>query len=123
MNVSLNSFSSSLMLGATLYRNRPGFSNKLIAQVGYALIAVVSAIETAAALAFSALSLVVYPFSSTPFDHSAKWLDSSVFSLGWSAVDFALNLFVSPLIADEKSVRQILVSGDLMWIPPGAVFF
>lgn len=121
MSIKMNSFSSSLMLGITTYRNQPGVSNKLIAQAGYALTAVVSAVETVAALTFSALSLVVYPFSSTPFEHSTKWLGSSAFSIGWSVVDFILNPFVFLLVADEKSARQILQSGNLMIIPRGAV--
>ena len=121
MSIEMNSFSSSLMLGTTLYRNQPGVTNKLIAQAGYALTAVVSAVETVTALAFSALSLVAYPFSSTPFEHSTKWLGSSAFSLGWSVADFILNLFVLELVADEKSARKILQSGNLMRIPHGAV--
>ncbi len=121
MAIEMNSFSISLMLGTTLYRNQSGVSNKVIAQVGYALAVVVSAVETVAALAFSALSLVAYPFSSTPFEHSTKWLGSSAFSLGWSIVDSVLNPFVLKLVADEKSARRILQSGDLMMIPHGAV--
>jgi len=121
MSIEMNSFSSSLMLGTTLYRNQPGVSNKLMAQAGYALIAVVSTVEAAVALAFSALSLIVYPVSSTPFEHSIKWLYSSVFSLGWSVTDFVLNLCAFKLVADEKSARKILQSGNLMMIPPGAV--
>ncbi len=121
MPIEINSFSSSLMFGTTLYRNQSGFSNKLIAQAGYALTAIVSAVETVAALAFSALSLTAYPFSSTPFECSTKWLGSSAFSLGWSVTDFILNLFVLKLVADERSARQILQSGNLMKIPQGAV--
>jgi hypothetical protein len=121
MSVKMDSFSSRLMLDTTLYRNQPGIANKVIAQAGYALTALVSAAETAAALAFSALSLIAYPFSSKPFEYSTKWLGSSGFSLGWSATNFFLNLFVARLVADEKSARQILRSGDLMMIPPGAL--
>lgn len=122
MAIQLNSFSSSLMLGTTLYRNQPGVSNKIIAQAGYALIALVSTVETAAALAFSALSLLAYPFSSTPFELSVQWLGSSTFALGWSLTDFLLNLFVVRMVADEPSARQILHSGDLMRMPANAVF-
>lgn len=121
MPIEINSFSSSLMLGTTLYRNQQGVSNKLIAQVGYALTAVVSVVEIVAAFIFSALSLVVYPFSSTPFMHSVKWFDSSGFAFGWSVIDFILNPFVRGLVADERSARLILESGNLMIVPPGAV--
>lgn len=121
MSIELNSFSSSLMLGTTLYRNQPGVTNKVIAQAGYALTAVVASVETVAALVFTALSLAASPFSSTPFLLSMKWLSSSYFSLGWSAIDFFLNLFVLKLVADEKSARQILQSGNLTVIPHGAI--
>lgn len=117
----INSLSSGCMYITTQYRNQPGVFNKLIAQGGYALTAGVSAVETVAALAFSALSLVACPISSTPFQYSTQWLGSSSFSLGWSITDFALNLFVERLVADEKSARLILKSGDLMTIPRGAV--
>lgn len=119
MDIGINSLSSSLMLGTTLYRNQPGLSNKIIAQAGYALIALVAAVETVVALTFLALSLVAY--SPTSFEHSTQWLSSSVFSFGWSAADFFLNPFVIRLVADEKSARRILQSGDFMMVPHGAV--
>jgi hypothetical protein len=122
MAIEMNSFSSGLIYGTTLYRNQPGVSYKLIAQAGYALTAVVSAVETFVALAFSALSLIVYPISSTPFEHSTKWLGSSAFSLGWSVGDFVINLFMLKLVADEKSVRKMLQNGNLMMMPHGAHF-
>lgn len=119
--VTINSFSSGLMLGNTLYRNQMGLSNKLLGQTGYALIAVVAVIETIVASCFSLLSLAAYPFSSTPFMLSTTWLGSSAFSFGWSITDFALNLFSGILVADEQSARQILSSGNLTFIPPTAL--
>lgn len=119
--IELNSLSSSLMLGITLFRNQPGSANKFIAQVGYALTAVVAAIETLAALVFFALSLPICLLSITPLNISAKWLNSSIFSLGWSITDFFLNLVVLKMIADEKSARVVLQSGDLMSVPAGAI--
>ena len=122
MNVDLNSLSSSLILGTTLYRNKGGISNKIIGQAGYALCAAVAVIETITALAFSILSLLIYPlFSTAPWEHSTKWLSSSAFTLVWSLADFLLNLFVVRLVADENSARQILASGNIMIIPPGAI--
>jgi hypothetical protein len=120
--VSFNSFSSSLIFGTTVYRNQYGIFNKFIAQAGYALTAVVAAIETLAALAFSALTLIVYPFSSTPFERSITWLGSCVFSFGWSIIDFILNPFLIKLVADEESARLMLDQGDLLDTPDGAVF-
>lgn len=117
----LNSFSSALMLGTTLYRNQEGLGNKIIAQAGYQLIAKIALTETVAALAFSALSLIAYPISSEPFEHAIKWLRSSAFSLGWSIIDFFLNPFMKVMVADEKSARQILYSRNLVLIPTGAV--
>lgn len=120
MTIEINSLSSGFMLGLTLYRNQTGSAKKLIAQVGYTLTAVVAAIETLAALVFSALSLALYPFSSTPTQYTTQWLGSSAFSVGWSITDFCLNLFTHTLVADERSAREILDSGDLMSIPPNA---
>lgn len=121
MSVELNSFSSSLMLGTTLYRNQHGFSNKLIAQVGYALTALVAVIETIAASLFLGLSLLTLPFSSTPSKQALFWLGSSAFCIGWSITDFFLNPWVNVLVADQKSARQILNNGNLMEIPHKAV--
>lgn len=118
----MHSLSSSLMLGTTLHRNEEGVSNKLRAQVGYALIAVVAAVETVVALAFSALTLAMLPCSSgKPLMYSVVWLSSSVFSLGWSLINFCLNPFAHTLVADEKTAWRILQSGDLMRFPAGAL--
>ncbi|MCP5506783.1 MAG: hypothetical protein H7A37_00560 [Chlamydiales bacterium] len=117
----MNSLTSGLMLGVTLYRNQPGIGNKCVAQVGYALTTTVAAAESAAALTFSAASLALYPLSSAPLDNSVNWLSSSSFSIVWSATDFLLNPFVIKLVADEPSARQIASSGNLMRIPRGAI--
>lgn len=113
----MDSLSSSLMLGATLYRNQPGRIHKAVAEVGYAFVAVVAAVETVAALTFSAIGLVAHPFSPTLFNHSVTWLNSSVFSLGWSITDLFLNLVLDPLVADEKSARYFLNNGTLQRCP------
>lgn len=119
--IELNSLSSSLMLGITLYRNRPGFSNIFVAQVGYALTAIVAAIETLTAVIFFGLSLTIFLLSTTPLLNSAKWLNSSIFSLGWSITNFFLNLWCGVMIADEKSAREVLQSGNLFKLPAGAI--
>jgi hypothetical protein len=117
----MNSLSSSLVLGVTLYRNQPGVSNKCLAQVGYASTTAVAAVESIAALAFCAGSLALYPVSSAPLENSVNWLSSSSFSIVWSATDFLLNPFVLKLVADASSARQIANSGNLMRIPRGAI--
>jgi hypothetical protein len=117
----MNSLASSLILGVTLYRNQPGISNKCLAQVGYASTAAVATVESVAALTFCAGSLALYPLSSAPLEQSVNWLSSSSFSIVWSATDFLLNPFVSTLVADEQSARQIANSGNLMTIPQGAI--
>lgn len=119
--IEMNSLSSSLMLGTTLYRNQTGITNKFGAQFGYFLIGVIAAVESVAALVFTALSLLVYPFSSAPFARSTIWLGSCAFSLGWSVTDFIFNLFADKLVADEKSARKILESGNMKLIPHGAL--
>ena len=119
----MDSLSSGLILGTTLYRNSPGILNKCIAQVGYALIAVVSSIETVAALIFSAFCLLLHPVFPTPFDHCTKWLSSSGFSFAWSVANFALNLFTEVLVADERSARIMLKNRDPITIPEGAILY
>lgn len=121
MSIELNSFSSALMLGVTLYRNKPEVDNKFIAQGAYAVIAVIAAVETAAALAFTALSLTVNLISYASFTFSVKWLSSSSFALGWSLTVFLMNPLSHTLVADEKSARQILHTGNVWQIPPGAI--
>lgn len=121
MSFEINSFSSGLMLGITLYRNQPGSASKAVAQVGYALTALASVVETTVALPFATLSLLAYPFSSIPFEYTSKWIASSAFSFGWSVVDLFLNPFMYNLVADEKSALHILQSGDLTMLPFGAL--
>jgi hypothetical protein len=116
----MNSLSSGLIYGVTLYRNQPGVFNKLTAIAGYALVAMVATAETIATLAFTLLSTIMIPFSRTPFQLSVQWLGSSAFCLGWSITNFCLNLFVPVLVADERSARNILETGNLMVIPDGA---
>lgn len=120
--IEIKSLSSGLMFGIALYRNQPGISNKIIGQAGYALTAVVSIVEAVAALAFTALSAVVYPISSTFFKHSTTWLDSSAFCIGWSITNFFLSPIIVTLIADEKSARKNLERKNLLMVPKGAIF-
>ena len=118
----MNSLSSSLMLGVTLYRNQSGVGNKGLAQIGYASIAAVATVETIAALIFCAGSLALYPISSDPLKKSKTWLSSSSFSIIWSTTNFFLNLICTTMIADEPSARQVASSGFIMSIPQGAIF-
>lgn len=119
--IEINSLSSGMMLGITLYRNRPGVANKCIAGAGYALTAAVAAVESVVALIFSAFSLAIHPLSTHPLEFSIKWLKSSLFSVGWSMTDFVLNPFALVLVANEDSARRLLQGGNLMQVPPGAV--
>jgi len=109
------------MTGVTLHRNQPNFLPKVQAQVGYALIAVVAAVETAVSLLFTGLSFSLSLGQSAFYRDTSRWLSSSAFSLGWSVADFFLNLQVYVLVADEASARAILRSGNLMWLPPDAL--
>jgi hypothetical protein len=117
----MNSLSSGLIFGVTLYRNQPGVGNKVLAQWGYALTATVAIVESVAALAITAGSAAFYPVDPLPLKNSVNWLSSSSFSVVWSAADFLLNPGVERLVADEKSARQIASNGDLMRIPRGAI--
>lgn len=101
------------MFGVTLCRNNQGDINKLVGRLGNSLIAAVSLIETVAALAFSALAILFYPFDSSPFEHATKWLSSSAFTIGWSVADSLMHIFCHTLVADEMSARRIFHSRDL----------
>ena len=99
----INSLSCSLVDGVTLYRNQPGVANKIAAQGGYVLTALVATIEIVAALVFSVLSLALYPFSSKPLEHSVEWLGSSALSLESSVIHFLLNPFRRELEAERRT--------------------
>jgi uncharacterized membrane protein YciS (DUF1049 family) len=122
--VASNSISSALMLGITSYRNKSGLFNKVIAQVGYALTAIVAAVE---AVAFAIIiipssCIVISPFQLIrPSPSFVKQFASSVFVIGWAVGDFVLNPFCSKLVADEKSVRTMLKNGDLTKFPREAI--
>jgi hypothetical protein len=118
----MNSLSSCLVLGVTLYRNQPGVSNKCLAQLGYAFATAVATVESVAALTFCAGSLALYPMSSIPLRQSISWLSSSSFSIVWSATDFFLNPVFEILVADERSAREMARRGNLMRFPRGAIF-
>ncbi len=121
----MNSLSSSLIFGVTLFRNQPGIANnKILGAVGYALVATIAAIESIAAVIFGVISLPLIVLGKTePLSQSVKWLSSSTFCLGWSIVDFFLNFFTVVLVADERSAREILESGNLMMIPQNAALY
>lgn len=120
-NVDINSFSAGLMLGTTLYRNQAGLYNKVGAQIGYGLITVIALVESAVALPFVALSLVLLPLSFGFISHSFSWLTSSLFCVVWSAVDFIFNPFCDSLIADEQSVRLVFAMNNPFVLPPNAL--
>lgn len=113
MTFTIDSFSSSLMLGTTCYRNQPGVCKKSFAQGVYPIITVVAAIETVAALIFCTLSLPLYPCSSSPLKESVIWLKSSSFTILWSFTDFFLNPFLHVLAANESQARALASSRDI----------
>ncbi len=108
--MSYDSLSSSLMTGTAAYRNAPEVRNKVIAEVGYAAIALIAAIETLAAAIFTAGLLIIYPFAPQPFEHTLKWLDSSAFCTGWAVVNLALNPVLLYLAEDESRARALAKS-------------
>ena len=132
----LDSLSAALMYGVTLYRNQAqyvvfgGETNydtiKLaIAQVGYALIGVVAVVESAVALTFTVLEglfrLVVKDIMP---NRCPSWLQSSTFCIGWSVIDFFLNLPVRIAFpADERSAREMFRSGSLIECPKNAALY
>lgn len=121
MSYGLHSYSSSLMLGTTLFRNQSGIRNKLIAQAGYAMIAVIATAESVAALAACLFSIFISPCSIAPLKRHLCWLESSLFTIPWSVVDFLLNPFVLKLVANESSAHNMYKQCDLLNIPSGAI--
>lgn len=109
------------MTGITLYRNVPSVFNKIQAQLGYALVFVSSLVESAVAIVFTIISLLALPVSREPTKRCLNWLSSSAFTIGWSFVDFFLNPFIAAVVADEKSAREIVSSGNLLYFPQGAI--
>ena len=118
---SINSLSSAMMLGITMYRNQPGLGNKVAAQVGYGLTTIVAIVESVVASAFCALSVVLYSVSPDLLNRSFEWLKSSSFTIIWSMADSIINIFARVLVADEKSARWIASTGQIFRIPPGAI--
>lgn len=116
-----NTLSSYLMTQNTVYRNRGNTRQIALAEVGYIAIAGVAVVETASSLTLSGIALAVYPISPKPFKHSCEWLSDCSFSLRWSLVNCVLNPFVTPLVADEASVRIMVRNRDFVTIPDTAL--
>lgn len=95
---SLSTKSSAMMCDLTLYRNKIGFSHKLLAQVGYPIIALIALVET---VFLAATSILLFCQSTSPAP--MKKLKSSVFVIGWSMVAFCLNPFFLKLVPDEPN--------------------
>lgn len=102
------SLSSALLYGTTLFRNQEGTAEKCIAEVAYVVIEVVSVVEAVAAGFFTALSLVIYPFSEKAYVFCAKWLDSSAFSMGWALGCVFMNPFSDFMVLSEELPRRML---------------
>ena len=120
-HVTFNSLSSSLIFGVSLIRNQqPSIANKCAGQFGYALTALVALVEYAVSSVFTALTVLIYPISSTPFEFAIRWLGSSQFVLIWSLFDFIFNPFADNLIADELSARSTATSRQLFTLPHAA---
>ncbi len=121
----IHSVSSGMMLGITLYRNHSGLGGKIVAELSYAVTAIVALVETVAATAFCALSFIFYPFSTplfnSSFDRSLEQLKSSSFTIIWSLFDVAVNPIARVLVADEKSARWLFENRQFFRIPPGAI--
>lgn len=112
------SFSSGLMLGTTLFRNKM-VVGRLAAELAYPAIACIAVIESVAAAAFTALTV----FSPEAFSKSSTWLCSSTFTIIWALADAILNLspYIANLVADEPSARMIFLNLKLTSLPPTAL--
>jgi len=119
---SLNSLSSSLLFGVTLYRNNSGICGRIAAQIGYFFTGLVAVIESVSATILMGFSLVFYPISSTPFERTVNWLSSCSFCIVWSTMDFIISPFVHVLIADENSAQKVATTFQLFSLPRNAVY-
>lgn len=115
---STDSLSTTLVVQTASYQNQDKI-NKYLSQIAFAIIPMIALVETAAALTFTALSLIAYPCSSKPLEFSVKWLKSSSFAIIWSLVNFCINplskfLLCERLIVSEQEARQMLQNRQLI---------
>lgn len=118
-----NSLSSSLIFGLSLYHNQAGCLNKVLSTPGYALIGVISVIETAVALIFSAIAIALFDHSGSnkSLNFCTEWVKSSSFAIIWSLVDALISPITRVVVADEASARKIARSGNIMHFPSEAI--
>jgi hypothetical protein len=110
--IEINSLSAFLMLKLTLYRNQASYCNKILAQIGYALITLIAICE----------SIVSFVLNMVTLGGCCEWYSSSIFCIIWSITDFCMNPFVNVLVADEISARQIAASDrGVMYFPDTAI--
>lgn len=107
---------STTLIAKTMYYQNQGKINSYLSQLALAIIPVIALVETAAALTFTTLSLVAYPFSSKPLDFSVKWLKSSAFAIIWSLVDFCINPFYGSMVVSEQEARQMMRNGQIIGV-------
>ncbi len=117
-----DSLSSALMTTLTVARNRNGRPGIIFAEGGYPLISLVAGVEVLASAIFCGIAIPLYPVCPAPLKFFAKELKSSAFCIPWAVADTFANPFLHPLIADEKSVRQMALNCDFVRVPHGSLY-
>jgi hypothetical protein len=101
------SFSTALIAENNGFRNRPGILNKVVAEGIYPMITTISLIETVVSFIFTALSLLILPFTTECFNYCFEELKSSSFAIIWSVFNIFLNPFCSKVAEYEMHAREI----------------
>lgn len=101
------SFASDLIFEATLLRNHPAMTRKLLAEVGYATSFIVAGAETVCSLTACISSITCCGVSSPLTERSVAWLKSSAFSIPRSALNLILNPCTETLTLREEDALEI----------------
>ena len=75
------------------------------AEIGIALLLTTAIIETVVYSIFSLASLIVYPFTDTPYKFSAKQLQSCSFTILWETFALFANIFRINTMTEESFAR------------------
>ncbi|MBA3815966.1 MAG: hypothetical protein H0X29_05515 [Parachlamydiaceae bacterium] len=91
----------------------PSGKARLAAEIGYALTTVVALIETLVSGSCLILSVPLALASSKPLQKTTQWLESSAFTLIWSAAYLHFNLKAPNLLTREDLSRNFALRGDI----------
>jgi hypothetical protein len=119
--------SSFLMTNLLTWRNSKGFEehsttnpsteNKreyykriISTEIGVALLAIISSVETVAYSAITCITLIVYPFTNNPYKFFVKHLQSSSFTIIWGLANAIYNPISLNVSSDESLARKKILN-------------